>query len=78
LRDSQEYVEVPRSMFRERKPPKKFPKYITLMSCIIDFKPSNYQEVVDQQVWWDSMVEEYISILKNDVWDIVTRLEGQH
>jgi hypothetical protein len=32
---------------------------------------------VDQQVWWDSMVEEYTSIMRNDVWDIVSRLGGE-
>jgi hypothetical protein len=28
------------------------------------------------QVWQDAMVEEYTSIMKNDVWDIMPRLEG--
>jgi hypothetical protein len=36
LRDAQEYVEAPRSTFRERRPPKKFPNYMALMSNIID------------------------------------------
>jgi hypothetical protein len=29
----------------------------------------------NEQVWKDVMIEEYQSILKNDVWDIVPRLE---
>jgi len=41
-RDAREYVEAPRSMFRESKPPKKFPNYMALMSYIIDSKPSSY------------------------------------
>ena len=27
--------------------------------------------------WKDSMIDEYQSIMKNDVWDIVPRLEGK-
>jgi hypothetical protein len=50
---------------------KKFPEYMALMSNIIDFEPSNFQEVAYQQVWLDAMVEEYTSIMKDDVWDIV-------
>ena len=47
------------------------------MSNIINFKPSIYQEVADQQVRRYSMMEEYNFIMKNDVWDIVPRLEGK-
>jgi len=49
---------------------------MTLMSPIIDSKPSIYEEVAGQQVWKDAMMEEYHSIIKNDVWDIVLRPEG--
>jgi hypothetical protein len=69
--------EAPRSAVRERKPSKKFPNYIVLMSSIVDVEPSNFEEVADQQVWWDEMVEEYNSIMRNDFWDIVLRLEGK-
>jgi hypothetical protein len=48
-----------------------------LMSSIIDAKPSSFEEETDQKVWWDAMVEEYTSITRNDVWDIVPRLEGK-
>jgi hypothetical protein len=76
LRDAWEHVETPRSTFRESKPPKKFPDYMALMSNILDFEPSSFQEVAYQQVWWDAMVV-YTSIMKNDVWDIVPRPEGK-
>ena len=39
---------------------------------ILDFKPFNFKEATDQQVWRDAMVE-YTSIKKSDVWDIVPR-----
>ena len=41
------------------------------MSHIIDAEPSTYEEAVGQQVWRDAMVEEYQSIMKNDVWEVV-------
>ena len=47
------------------------------MPSIIDGEPSSYEEVVGEKVWQDAMVEEYISIMKNDVRDIVPRLEGK-
>ena len=48
---------------------------IALTSNISDSEPSSYEEATEQQVWKDSMTEEYHSILKNDVWDIVPRPE---
>jgi hypothetical protein len=47
------------------------------MSKILDSKPFNFQEAEDQQVWQDGMVEEYTSIMKNDIWDMVPRPEGK-
>jgi hypothetical protein len=76
LRNYQEYVEAPESTFIKKRPSKKFADYMALMSSIIYFEPSSFQEATDQQVWRDAMVEEYTSIMKNDVWDIVSRLEG--
>jgi hypothetical protein len=45
------------------------------MSHIIDIEPSCHGEATGQQVWQDSMTEEYESIMKIDVWDIVPRQE---
>ena len=50
---------------------------MALMTSIIDSKPSSYEEAANQQVWQDSMVEEHNSIMRNDVWEIVSRLEGK-
>ena len=47
------------------------------MSHIIDTEPSCHGEAVGQQVWQDVMIEEYHSIMKNDVWNIVLRPEGK-
>jgi hypothetical protein len=55
-----------------------FSAYVALMSSIIDFDPSIFEEVVGQQVWRDAMMEEYRSIMKNDWWDIVLILERKY
>jgi len=34
-------------------------------------EPSNFQEAAQHQVWIDAMVEEYSSIMTNDVWEVV-------
>jgi hypothetical protein len=47
------------------------------MCYIIDSEPSCHGEATSEQVWQDAMTEEYQSILKNDVWDIVPRPEGK-
>ena len=67
----------PRGTFRESKKPKRFSSNVSAMSHIIDTKPSCHGEAAGQQVWQDAMTEEYQSIMKNDVWDIVPRPEGK-
>jgi hypothetical protein len=69
-------LETPRSMFRESRPPKKFSNYI-LIRDTANSKPSNFHEATNQQVWQNAMVEEYTSIMKNDVWDIVPKPGGK-
>ena len=44
---------------------------MALMSHIIDYEPSSFEEAANQQVRRDAMMEEYQSIMKNDVWDVV-------
>ena len=36
-------------------------------------EPSSFQEATQHQVWVDAMVEEYSSIMTNDVWELVPR-----
>jgi hypothetical protein len=43
------------------------------VSNIIDAEPSSYEEATEKKVWRNAMIEEYQSIMKNDVWDIVLR-----
>jgi len=59
--------------FRESKKSATYQGYLTIMSTIIQNKPSSFIEVVKHQVRKDAMTEEYESIMKNDVWDVVPR-----
>jgi hypothetical protein len=68
---------APQGTSRESKRPKRFSNYFSAMSHIIDFEPSCCGEAPGEQVWQDAMTEEYQPILKNDVWDIVSRPEGK-
>jgi hypothetical protein len=69
--------DAPRSMVRECRSLRKFPNYMVLMSSIIYIEPSSFKELVCQQVWRDAMVAKYTYIMRNNVWDIVPRLEGK-
>jgi hypothetical protein len=68
-------VENPRQAVRESKPPKRFCSYIAMVSSIRESEPSTFEEATSRQVWRDFMMEEYNSIMKNDVWEVVPRPE---
>ncbi|KAH9291809.1 hypothetical protein KI387_043002 [Taxus chinensis] len=72
-RDTQEFVGAPRKSTRQRREPAKFNDYVALVSQLVDSEPSSYQEAAQHQVWRDAMVEEYTSIMQNDVWEVVPR-----
>jgi hypothetical protein len=44
---------------------------VALLCDIIDVEPTCYEEFAEKKVWKDAMIEEYQSIIKNDVWDVV-------
>jgi hypothetical protein len=67
---------APQGATRESKRPKILSSYLSAMIHIIDSKPTCHGEASSEQVWKHSMTEEYQSILKNDVWDVVPRPEG--
>jgi hypothetical protein len=68
-----EMIASPKGTFRERKRPHRFRGYVSLMRNISDVEPSSFEEADKLQVWKDAIPEEYRSIIKNDVWDIVPR-----
>jgi hypothetical protein len=44
---------------------------------VINSEPSTFDEVIKHKMWKDAMIEEYKSILKNDVWEVVPRPQGK-
>ena len=65
-----------RRSFREGKQPCRYQGYVAAMSTMIQVEPSSFEDVVKEQVWKDAMAKEYESIVKNDVWDVVPRPNG--
>jgi len=48
-----------------------------LMSELVEIKPSSVKEYVEKLVWFDAMVEEYDSIVRNNVCKVVPRLANK-
>lgn len=48
---------------------------MALMTELIETKHCSFEEVVSQPVCVEVMVEEYDSIMKNNIWEVVLRLE---
>jgi hypothetical protein len=46
---------------------------VAFLSDIINVEPTCYEEAAEKKEWKDTMIEEYHSIVKNDVWDVVPR-----
>ena len=63
--------------FRESKRPKKYSGYAAYMTKLIEAEPSTFEEAVEHREWKDAMNEEYQSIMKNGVWEIIPRLEDK-
>jgi hypothetical protein len=77
LKEARENVGEPKSQIRESRPPVRFGAYLALVTSIRDTKPRTFVQAVDQQVWREAMVEEYDSIVRNDVWEVVLRPMGK-
>jgi hypothetical protein len=72
IQDAEKYG-APDGTFKESKKRRPYSSYMALLSDIIDAKPTCYKEATKKKVWKDAMIEEYHSIMKNDVWDVVPR-----
>jgi hypothetical protein len=60
---------------RQVKKPKSFSSFMALMCDLIEKEPTCFEEPIQKKEWVDAMTEEYQSILKNDVWEIVPKLK---
>ena len=72
LEDAENHM-VARGTFRESKKPNRYQGYLATMSTIVQSEPGS----VKHQIWKDAMHEEYESIMKNYVWDVVPTLEDK-
>ena len=59
------------------KRPNPFSSYMSLMCDLLDEEPPCFEEVIHKKEWADAMTEEYQSIIKNNVWEIVPRPKGK-
>jgi len=44
-----------------------------LMGEILEIEPSSSEEAAEETIWVNAMVEEYDSIIRNSVWEVVPR-----
>ena len=46
---------------------------MALMCNLVDKEPTCFEEAIKHKEWADEKVEEYQSIIKNDMWEVVPR-----
>ena len=77
VNEAEQSVGPPKREIRESTTPERFCSYMAMLITTIDSEPSTFEEANSHQVWRDAMMEEYTSIMKNDVWEIVPRPDGK-
>jgi hypothetical protein len=76
IQDGEKYV-VPEGTSRQVKRPKPFSNYTALICDLPDEEPTCSEEAIKRKEWADAMTEEYQSIMKNEVWEIVPRSKNK-
>jgi hypothetical protein len=77
LKEAKENVKEHRGLFRESRAPDRLGSYLAMVTSITDLEPETFAQAIDQQVWRDAMLENYDSIMHNDVWEVVSRPVGK-
>jgi hypothetical protein len=77
IQDGEKYG-APEGTTRQVKRPKPFSSYTALMCDILEEKPTYFEEAIQRKEWADAMIEEYQSIIKNEVWEIVPRPKSKY
>jgi hypothetical protein len=57
--------------------PNPFSSYTTLMCDLLEEEPTCSEEAIQRKEWENAMTEEYQSIMKNEVWEIVPRSKNK-
>ena len=60
---------------RQVKKPKPFSSCMDWMCDLIEKEPTLFEEAIQKKEWMNSMIEEYQSIIKNDVWEVVPKID---
>ena len=68
---------APEGSTRQSNKPNPFPSYVALMRDLVEKEPTCFEANVQNKEWVEAMTEEYQSIMKNDVWEVVPKLEGK-
>ena len=77
VQDARENVRSLSYFHRKRSSPNQYTGYMTLMIKLVETEPSSFKEAIEKPVWVDARVEEYESIVKNSVWEVITRLKNE-
>ena len=70
IQDGEKYG-IPEGTTRQVKRPKPFSSYTALMCNLLDEEPTCFEEAIQKKEWADAMTEEYRSIMKNEVREII-------
>ena len=62
---------------RTNKRSKPYSSYVDLMCDVVDQEPNSYEEAAQKKEWVEAMMEEYQSVMKNDVCDILPKPENK-
>jgi hypothetical protein len=76
IQDREKYGVLERTS-RQVKRPKLFSSYMALICDLPDEEPTCSEEAIQIKEWVDVMTEEYQSIMKNEVWEIVLRSKNK-
>jgi hypothetical protein len=76
IQDGEKYG-APEGTMRQVKKRKPFSSYMALMCDLLEKEPTYFEEAIQKKEWADAMTEEYQSIIKNDVWEIVPRTKNK-
>jgi hypothetical protein len=68
IQDGEKYG-VPEGTTRHVKKTKQFSSYMALMCDLLEKVPTFFEEAIQKKEWVDAMIEEYQSIIKNNVWE---------
>ena len=73
VQDVRANVGVPSHLHRHKRSLDWYNSYMAIMPELVETEPSSFEEEVEKPIWVDEMVEEYESIVKNSVWEVVPR-----